>query len=99
MRAVNQPHVSPSTIAEGARAQQKRLSAKRFLTYTAASDGCFCLGTSVSPTPDVITGIDTTVRAQNLSRADRAPFGQAGRPAENSVLAFPHQNAKWFVLR
>src|SRR5215475_4411080 len=24
MRAVNQPHVSPSTIAEGARAQQKR---------------------------------------------------------------------------
>jgi len=98
MRAVNQPHVSPSTQKEPARSKNA-LSAKRFLTYTAASDGCFCLGTSVSPTPDVITGIDTTVRAQNLSRAGRAPFGQARRRAENSVLAFPHQNAKWFVLR
>jgi len=43
-----------STITEGARRNKKTFSVKRFLTYTAASDGCLCPGTSVSSTLDVI---------------------------------------------
>ena len=43
-----------SAIAEGAARNKNPSSAKRFLTYTAASNGCFCPGTSVSPTLDVI---------------------------------------------